>query len=1458
VYFEATMNAKFGPQNVAYIPSIMAEIAMSPSTLYNDMEIAKYTREVKRLLRGNSTIRAGTQGQVVSEILNGLYPETLRMRVANTKPQTTAELFVVLGDIREIMKNVALIDSIVGRSSAAVQNDSALAVTPAGPQAVALPVSEPKWKCKNCKSMDHRIKQCPAPYCKACASKTHGPMNCPKYPKKTTDVTVPSAKGTSTAHQASTPATVTLPSDVCASMIATNNAVLAYLQSQSAVSLLQCRDVSMHALNSDDLLDQMNIFIDSGCNHTYIHDEQLLINHKPTTSQCIRNVSVANGQLSPIVGTGEFLGLQSDLVPSFANSLVSTSQFNTLGNISLFDVNHMYGITNTPAIQLMYDAILNHAKQNNLIKLFAANQNGLYKTSYNQIRNLQHSSNNSLEHRNEDAILPPLIPTALHSDQLVTHKLCQYASQYCGLAVYHTTNFKSLSDLVLYFHNSWGHMSKANMITVVTKQSYKNIPVDLTVNAINKYFPLCASCTKGNLAAVPLPHQASASKTYAVGECFEVDVKGPYTDNNGAVVQSFDKCVYSLTFKDVASKKVIGYTLKHIDNLVIYIEKVHHYINSKGFQLKILRTDNGLFTKDIKDYCTNHQIELQSCIPHEHGQIGTIERVHRTIEDMIVKMLHDKPHLTNQYWAMAYHDCLFQLNLIPVKSMDNKCPYEIWEHKPLDLHVTPTVPFGTIVMAHIPVKLQHALGGRALETIAVGSTLGYSGGVLLFNPRTKKQIVRRSFKTFGDSIPETPTYTMTTPFQSLELEANDSHTNKITLDRNMVTHNMTTRANTTSPPIDNYSMLDNNRFTVLSEDDDTTEHTDTQCIASAAPIERRSARPHKPRVPFDNSIQYANHGYNHEQWNTAVHESYFTATGHSRQQWNKMVNNAARTAKACMVDVSHTTVIGNALPIPRSYSDALLSVHAPLWIAAKSSEMQSFIDHKTYTVPTIPISDIPKESLLPSKIILDVRYNPDGTYKKCKFRLCARGDYIGRNMSAADLLDIVRNDTNYAGNVKSESVRILLSIAAEKDLELESWDVKTAFLYPPLAPNENIYMRRPKGLTDDDMPAIVKLNKCIYGLPQASAYFRKHIDASLIQIGMTPTISDPCVYTMTIGTAKIYISTHVDDLGVAGTSLDIINTVKSRLAAIYELSVVHDMSYYLGIHIVRDRPNRTIFMSQPAYIAEMLNTYNIDPEIIVNTPLATDFTTKQYNTTAHAINENDIMISPPMVKQYMQKVGSLLYLAIHTRPDILYAVTTLSRFCREPTHKHMNSIDRVLQYISSTKHLGLTLHSGEGVVLYGTVDASYACHKDLKSHTGCTLHIGKSSASVLTLTKKQTITADSSTVAEYIAAHLAAKQIIWARNFLSELGFPQNKPTILFEDNQSTISLINNAGNGSKTKHIDLRYNFIREQVTKMKNISIEYLRTEDMTSDMLTKVTGPNTFLHLRPLLLGASSTTP
>ena len=527
--------------------------------------------------------------------------------------------------------------------------------------------------------------------------------------------------------------------------------------------------------------------------------------------------------------------------------------------------------------------------------------------------------------------------------------------------------------------------------------------------------------------------------------------------------------------------------------------------------------------------------------------------------------------------------------------------------------------------------------------------------------------------------------------------------------------------------------------------------------------------------------------------------------------------------------------------VPQSVDQARASPESAGYMAATTAEILSIKSMGVYHTPTVPIKDIPRHLIIPSKMVYDKVFNADGTFKKYKARLCARGDRWQ---------DIYGTET-YAGTVKSESVRFLLAIAAELDYEIECVDVKTAFLHSALEPGEIIYLRRPKGLTDADMPEIVQLDKCIYGLPKASARFREHSDATLRGVGFTPLVSDPCVYKRIANGTTVFAAVHVDDIGLIGSSKEAIAFVKQGLSRTYSLTEQLDMTYYLGLHIVRDRKAKTVTLLQDGYIDSLLEKYSKDVITSVTFP-----TTPMLAIPLSVTEDPDVtrLLSAAGVTEYQGIIGSLLYLASQTRPDILFAVCSLARKAKAPCAADRMAASRVLNYIAGTSRLGLVLHSGEGIRLYATVDASYACHPDLKSHTGCTLHIGRKSGSVNSLSKKQTITADSSTVTELIGAHFAAHEIMWARNFLSELGFAQQGPTTLFEDNMSTISLIVNKGNGQRTKHIDLRYNFVREQVVE-NIIQMTHLSGVDMTSDILTKALGPSSFLHLRPALLGMSA---
>jgi hypothetical protein len=170
------------------------------------------------------------------------------------------------------------------------------------------------------------------------------------------------------------------------------------------------------------------------------------------------------------------------------------------------------------------------------------------------------------------------------------------------------------------------------------------------------------------------------------------------------------------------------------------------------------------------------------------------------------------------------------------------------------------------------------------------------------------------------------------------------------------------------------------------------------------------------------------------------------------------------------------------------------------------------------------------------------------------------------------------------------------------------------------------------------------------------------------------------------------------------------------------------MKYYLGHHIVRDRQNKNIYLDQTAMIIDMATKFDL--------PLCGPFpsTPMEY---LPQIKQSYDLLNEKGIKDYQSRVGSVLYIAMHSRPDILYATSTCTTKTKSPTINDLKAINRVITYLVGTKDLALQLGSDEGVVLSATVDASYATHADSKSHTGCTLHIGRDSGAVIAISKNK-------------------------------------------------------------------------------------------------------------------------
>ena len=215
---------------------------------------------------------------------------------------------------------------------------------------------------------------------------------------------------------------------------------------------------------------------------------------------------------------------------------------------------------------------------------------------------------------------------------------------------------------------------------------------------------------------------------------------------------------------------------------------------------------------------------------------------------------------------------------------------------------------------------------------------------------------------------------------------------------------------------------------------------------------------------------------------------------------------------------------------------------------------------------------------------------------------------------------------------------------------------------------------------------------------------------------------------------------------------------------------------------------------------------------------------------------------------YRELVGSLMHLAVATRPDLSYAVSTLSKFLENPSKEHWSAGKRVLKYLAGTVDVGLTFcrDSSNELVAYSDADFA-ACVDSRKSISGVVLMLND--GPVVWSSRKQTVVATSTTDAEYVAAHDAAKEIAWIRRLLADIGCEQVEPTTLFCDNQAAEKLVENPVYHQRTKHIDVKFHYTRDLVKKGE-IEVVHVCSALQRADMFTKPLTRLKFEHNRKLL--------
>jgi hypothetical protein len=514
---------------------------------------------------------------------------------------------------------------------------------------------------------------------------------------------------------------------------------------------------------------------------------------------------------------------------------------------------------------------------------------------------------------------------------------------------------------------------------------------------------------------------------------------------------------------------------------------------------------------------------------------------------------------------------------------------------------------------------------------------------------------------------------------------------------------------------------------------------------------------------------------------------------------------------------------------PRTYEEALQSPEAARWRQAMDEELAALEKNGTWKLCEAPAG----AKVLGSKWAYKVKRDESGRVVRYKARLVAQG------FAQVEGLDFL---STYAPVARLSSIRVILALAAREDWHVDNMDVDNAYLQSPV--EEEVFMRQPKGYVQHGAKGrvlVCRVHKSLYGLKQSANNWYGVINGWLKKYGFKASQADVCVYVLRKGDLIVIIALYVDDLLLASNDRKLLDQVKRDISTMFSMKDLGELRFMLGMEVVRDRAAKTIEIRQPAYVDQVLERYGMSDCKPVMTP-AQDVLVRATEGTG----EPDV--------GYMSLVGSVLYPALVSRPDISFAVQALGRHMQASAEAHHAAAKRVLRYLKGTREMGICygkdVRTGDGELLTGYSDSDWA--GDVDTRRSVTAYVYQIAGGAVSWSSRlQATVALSSTEAEYMALCAAAQEGIQLRQLLADLGFEQKGPTVIYDDNQGCVALAQSARAGKRTKHIDVRYHFVRERV-EGGELKVVYVPTERQLADLLTKALERVKLERLRERVLG------
>lgn len=962
------------------------------------------------------------------------------------------------------------------------------------------------------------------------------------------------------------------------------------------------------------------------------------------------------------------------------------------------------------------------------------------------------------------------------------------------------------SDVEIW-HERFGHLNVKDLLHMSKIGAASGLKINDSLDMSN-----CKICITQKLTSSPFSSRAHKSPQPL--EIVHSDLCGPMRTNSTGGAR------YFLTFIDDYSRWCHVYSLKSKDEVANkFLEFKNLVENQTGHRIKALHSDNG------KEFCNSTMdkilkdsgIQRRLTVPYTPQQNGVAERKNRTLVET-ARCLLAQSNLPAHFWGEALNTANYLRNRCISKSLNGDTPYKLWKGKIPDASHLRSFGSKVLVLNKNPTKGKFK--PRAIEGIFLGYT-DTSKSYRIWIPEDRKIIISRDVRFLNeyDTSQDSDEFTCKSNLNirkdlgDEKINTTEGKSTEIASNRNEIDDGMPEPANTDNSEDNKDQEQDIVDAPPTGDNDDLDGESDTPARGPGRPRKILTGKPGRPAKM-----------YHLKGTNQRPNQDVVTEQNHAVTEQNQLSTEDGSSDEAEWYD-ARLAMIASEVP----FSEVVSGPNCDEWQDAVYDEIKSLVRNDTWTLVNRPTGG----KVIGCRTVLRNKYKANGDIERRKARVVAKG------FSQRPGVDF--HDT-FAPVARLSSLRTLVAISTEKDMHISQIDVTTAYLNG--AVDTVIHMEKPKMLqqmlerivtTESDKELTNKakrmlsdlkegdkvclLHKALYGLRQSGRQWNKELDSTLKVLGLSPINADPCIYHDKDN--HILLLVYVDDILIASRDFARIKELKENLAKYFAIKDLGDVKYCLGIEVSRNREGT--YLSQSGYIRDVLARFGMSDCKPVRTPL--DPNVKLHDPDGSNKENPDV--------PYRELIGSLMYLAQGTRPDIAFAVSALSQWCTSYNQIHWTCAKRVLRYLKETINHGL-FYKKTGGSLVGFTDADWGnCGKDRRSYSGLVFLLAN--AAISWRSCKQRTVALSSTEAEYTALSDAAREAIYLSSFLKEIGFSSLSNVTVHNDNQGAAKLAANSAFHPRSKHIDIKHHFIREVLAENR-LALTYTPTEYMVADALTK----------------------